>query len=372
MARSSQLADAIGQICEAALDETLWSGALCAVADLCGAENAALVVADSRLGYSSVVTPRADPDVVSDYAAHWWQYDPTARATASAPVGRLTTLADTGRELFLQSPFHNEFWHRSGLGAERVAANLIVGDGMFSSLVLQTPRRRDEIDAAMFERFSIFVPHFVRAVKLSRRLYRMEMEATADCLADNRGCAGIIAVDDAARVVFADAGAEALLSGGGGAQVIGGILRLAQPAADSRLRSAVSACAAGRPLLSASPYIQLERGMGGSPFLIEPVPFRGSIAKKVAVAASRPAPVAMLIIHDPDIKRDVHVAMLRERYSLTPAEAALAIEILKGDGRQAAAGRCGISINTARTHLMRVFEKTGVTRQAELIRLLLH
>lgn len=45
--------------------------------------------------------------------------------------------------------------------------------------------------------------------------------------------------------------------------------------------------------------------------------------------------------------------------------------MLQGDGRNAAAARCGISINAARTHLMRIFEKTGVNRQAELIKVLL-
>ncbi|WP_346910982.1 hypothetical protein [uncultured Roseibium sp.] len=57
--------------------------------------------------------------------------------------------------------------------------------------------------------------------------------------------------------------------------------------------------------------------------------------------------------------------------SLTCAEAVHALEMLKGDGRAAAAARYGISINTAKTHLMRIFEKTDVKRQAELIRVLM-
>jgi DNA-binding CsgD family transcriptional regulator len=45
--------------------------------------------------------------------------------------------------------------------------------------------------------------------------------------------------------------------------------------------------------------------------------------------------------------------------------------MLAGDGRAAAANRCGVSINTARTQLTSIFEKVGGTRQAELIRALL-
>lgn len=56
---------------------------------------------------------------------------------------------------------------------------------------------------------------------------------------------------------------------------------------------------------------------------------------------------------------------------MTPAEAGCAVEILKGDGIQAAADRLSISQATARTHLSRIFDKTGVRRQAELVRLLI-
>jgi len=61
---------------------------------------------------------------------------------------------------------------------------------------------------------------------------------------------------------------------------------------------------------------------------------------------------------------------LRERFGFTPAEAAFAIEIAKGDGRKAAADRLGITVGTARSHLSSIFDKTGARRQAELVRIL--
>jgi DNA-binding CsgD family transcriptional regulator len=42
-----------------------------------------------------------------------------------------------------------------------------------------------------------------------------------------------------------------------------------------------------------------------------------------------------------------------------------------GDGIQAGADRLSISRAIARTHLSRVFQKTGTGRQAELVRLLM-
>lgn len=69
---------------------------------------------------------------------------------------------------------------------------------------------------------------------------------------------------------------------------------------------------------------------------------------------------------------DGQIDNLRRRFGLTRAEAILALEICKGDGRAAAAKRCGISVSTAHTHLNRIFSKTGTRRQAELLRLLLN
>ena len=42
-----------------------------------------------------------------------------------------------------------------------------------------------------------------------------------------------------------------------------------------------------------------------------------------------------------------------------------------GDRLEAAAGRCGVTVSTARTYLKQVFAKTETSRQSELIRLVL-
>ena len=62
---------------------------------------------------------------------------------------------------------------------------------------------------------------------------------------------------------------------------------------------------------------------------------------------------------------------LQELFGFTPAEAALATDILAGHDLAASAARRRITLHTARAHLRRLFEKTGTNRQAELMRLLL-
>jgi DNA-binding CsgD family transcriptional regulator len=82
-------------------------------------------------------------------------------------------------------------------------------------------------------------------------------------------------------------------------------------------------------------------------------------------------PMAVIFVNDPDKVSKPTAVQLREKFRMTPAEANFAVEILRGDGIQAAADRLSISRGTARTHLSRIFDKTGTRRQAELVRALI-
>ena len=62
--------------------------------------------------------------------------------------------------------------------------------------------------------------------------------------------------------------------------------------------------------------------------------------------------------------------IVRDLLGLTLSEARVAALVGSGIAPQEAAGRLGITEGTARTALKRVFEKTGVSRQGELVALL--
>jgi DNA-binding CsgD family transcriptional regulator len=49
----------------------------------------------------------------------------------------------------------------------------------------------------------------------------------------------------------------------------------------------------------------------------------------------------------------------------------MALAIFEGAAPREAAAKLGITANTAKVHLTRVFEKTGVNRQAELVTLMM-
>jgi DNA-binding CsgD family transcriptional regulator len=58
-------------------------------------------------------------------------------------------------------------------------------------------------------------------------------------------------------------------------------------------------------------------------------------------------------------------------YGITPAQQRLAGLIIAGHDLVAAADQLGVSVSTARTHLQRMFDKTGVRSQPALVRALL-
>ena len=61
--------------------------------------------------------------------------------------------------------------------------------------------------------------------------------------------------------------------------------------------------------------------------------------------------------------------MARVIYGLSPAQSRLAQEI--ADGHDLAEASANMGINTARTHLRRMFDKTGTHSQTGLLRMIL-
>jgi DNA-binding CsgD family transcriptional regulator len=60
------------------------------------------------------------------------------------------------------------------------------------------------------------------------------------------------------------------------------------------------------------------------------------------------------------------IALLKDKFGLTPAESRLVLRIVAGDPLRLSAAALGVGYETARTTLKAVFRKTGTCRQAEL------
>ena len=78
-----------------------------------------------------------------------------------------------------------------------------------------------------------------------------------------------------------------------------------------------------------------------------------------------------VFISDPNLEQPISIENLVSVYSLTPSEAQVAISLANGHSIEEIAKLSHHSAHTIRSQLKSVFRKTGVSRQSELIKLLL-
>jgi DNA-binding CsgD family transcriptional regulator len=115
--------------------------------------------------------------------------------------------------------------------------------------------------------------------------------------------------------------------------------------------------------------VRARRPSGRRPFIVLAIPFsRASLEHFAGIPA---APGVLIAIVDPEHEPRLPADFLKDLFDLTPAEAAVAMRILSCDGLKSVADSLGVTLSTVRVHLQRVFEKTEVHRQSELVRLLL-
>lgn len=102
------------------------------------------------------------------------------------------------------------------------------------------------------------------------------------------------------------------------------------------------------------------------------LPLTTRSGRQVAVDAVHLAGAGMdlfvLTVDDPQEAIDRNLEEVSDACNLTPTEARMLALIVEGLDTIVAAKRLGIAPTTARTHLQRLFAKTGTARQSELVR----
>lgn len=95
------------------------------------------------------------------------------------------------------------------------------------------------------------------------------------------------------------------------------------------------------------------------------------LSRKLRVVVCQEVEVALVYVYLPENVRTLQESMLKTLFGFTPAEQRLVLLILEGWRLHEAAASLGISINTARTHMKRIYVKTKTQCQADLVRVLL-
>lgn len=316
--RRASVLELVETIYAAALDERRWWLALQHLAAALAARRALLVQRD---GERWLVL--AASDLV-----------PVARE----PLARLELLART--EGHVELP----------LGEETPQLNLLLD--------------RAPLTAGEAELLRLVGTHLVRAWRVTETLAEAEHRLRLTSEALDRLATGVALLDSAGMVLAANASAERLLTGESEIRIEGGRLVAGRPQLERRLAAALARLGAPHGERS-RPAEVLRLPIGSAEPCLE------LLLLPVLGSDYRTGSAAVVFVYDPRGGASAPAALLEELYGLTPAESRLVGRILLGRTLEEAARDLGIRHETARTHLKRIFQKVGTTRQADLVRLLL-
>jgi DNA-binding CsgD family transcriptional regulator/PAS domain-containing protein len=212
---------------------------------------------------------------------------------------------------------------------------------------------------------ALMVPHIRRALQLRRSFVDLRARSASFESALNLLQTGIVFLDGNGNVVLMNARAEGLVRVGA-FQLRANRLAVPVRGETARLEALIRAVIGKEKGKEMGPGGSMMISRSQSRPLTLIVASLGALSGRIAPRAS-----IVLFIYDPEQRVQLPLDLLKDGYHLTVAEARLALILAEGHSLKDAAEMNGVTFNTARAQLRSVFGKTGVRRQAELIRLLL-
>ena len=368
---NDELSRVIGLIYDCAIDPERWPVALEAMCGLVGATLGSIAVHNPTLRSTQYTKCwGANPD--------WPEWIRLYEETYSAvmpfhgimpfmdldePLNTELLIKASGRNDFYETPFYKEWAEPAGL-KDVVTMILIRNEKRFCVLGMHTPIGADLVGARQLEIGRLLAPHVRRAVLISdlldmRALEASSVKSTLDLLSS-----AVVLTDGEAQVIHANTAARAMLACGDPIQITFDKLTVRNDDAANALRKAIARAA------------NSESEMGSSGIGV-PVPFadgRPAIAHVLPLATPplrsqlAPSVKAAVFISTTDAAMPP-VEALAALFELTPAEQKVLASVLAGRNQMETAEHLSIAESTVKTHLGRIFSKTGTTNQSELSKL---
>jgi len=210
-------------------------------------------------------------------------------------------------------------------------------------------------------------PHLRSAVQMRRQLAMLQVERNAALEVLDRLPTAVVLCDQSGTPIIINGAAREILASKDGLVVRGGRLaarrRLETAALENLIVDAASAIGESG---SSGGTMSVSRASGSRPLsvLVSPMRAPGAVPGFGQIAAA-------LFISDPESVILTNEDRLLHLYGLTPAESRLAAKLAQGRSLEEAAAMLNIKIQTARSYIKRILNKTGTKRQVELVRLLL-
>jgi DNA-binding CsgD family transcriptional regulator len=372
MLQGDRLLALVGRIYDATADRVLWPAVLEDFAGAFDSSLAGLMHYDLPAPHADwVVFAGLDPDYARQYIEYYSSINPwIARAARTNAQG--TESITTSEQLlafseFKQTEFYNDF--ASHCGTVHQIGGIISrrNDWCSAVTVCRTPKA-GPFGPAEVELLRALFPHFQRAMQFHRRMADLEgcFRASLDAL--DHLPTGVILMDDHGRILETNRAAKIILSQNDGLRTDNEGLIASTSNQTKELRSSIAAAAltARGKGISAGGSLGIMRPSGKRPLVLVVMP-----ASVHAFPPEAREPAVIVFVSDPETKIQTAPEVLARVYGLTAAESRLAEQLMQGESLVLAAERLGVSHNTARTHLQRIYQKTDTSHQADLVRVLL-
>ena len=355
----------------AMLDESLWPATSALLDEACGmVGNTLLVGAGSKddvevscAGFYYRGQRRVDLE--REYLEVYHPIDEAVPRFRQLPDSQFVAMASlyTAQEL-KTSPAYNEAARRyrsqAGLGVR-----LDWPEGSHFSWLVGDPVTPEGWTAPQLALLRGVLPHLRHFVYARQALARAEARGTAATALLDTTQIGVIQLDRRGRILAANDRALDFLRRGDGVTDQDGVLGTPGAADPARLAQLIAAAlpTAGTP---ASGSMLLPRP-AGSPRLVAHV-------KPVSVdefdfGAQRVAVLVLLV--EPDRPPRIDPGLIATTLGLTPAESLVAVQLAEGRTVRAIAATTGRQEGSIHWLLRRIYTKHGISRQADLVRLVL-
>lgn len=302
-----------------------------------------------------------DPQVLADYQAGWIAHDPwLAKAHELSPgVHNLSRLVPA--EELVRTAYWNDFLRRRAPTFHGLSLLVQQSDDITGVFAVWRERSAEAFGAGDETLLTQLAPHIRRAFLAESRL----AAASGGVAALDAVRQGVAVVGADGRLVHANAALEAMAEAADGLALGRHRLTVARPmqaALDRALGLALAAAAGEGAVAGAGWRLSIPRPSGETPWQVEVLPLRAGGQGAFAGWSG-----AVVLVTDAQARRPPSELTLMQTFGLTPAEAALASSLARGQTLAEHAQRRRIGMPTARTHLARVFDKTGCRRQADLV-----
>ncbi|MBB3924721.1 DNA-binding CsgD family transcriptional regulator [Sphingobium jiangsuense] len=306
---------------------------------------------------------QGDPDIL----AARQRYSDTPSSFLSSDRGmaigrsyRLPELVDADHPL--KRSYYRHFLEPAGLRAILIAR--LAEEGGYQAW-FTVARRKSVPDYSTADQslFDALLPHLGVALRNFAQTDRYRVRAALGSFISSRFELAAVTVSQDGRILGMEPVAQALLENAGGAvAIVGGRLLFSEIHLQQRMADALRTAACGQRSKAIIFHVGDERvEMLVQPFLAAS-----------PHAAIRPAAVLYLHRDRPLMGREEEMrSALNEMYDLSPVEADIALGLSRGRTMMQLAGDLGLSENTIRSYSKPIYAKLGVSRQVDLVRLLL-